>query len=106
MLKSGRGPCIENIVLMPSVPPSLRLFLRLRAEDAVLDLELLLVEGESAAVAEAEGGAVRHPRRAVGRGHALACKSLTVPWLVFGITEAVKSAVAQGRDSIQSQKLS
>ena len=52
---------------------SLRLIFRLRAEDALLDLELLLVEGESAAVAEAQLGAVGHPRRAVGRGHALAC---------------------------------
>ena len=52
---------------------SLRLLLRLRGEDALLDLELLLVEGESAAVAEAQRRAVRHPRRAVRRRHALTC---------------------------------
>lgn len=54
------------------VDVSLRLSLRLGAEDALLDLELLLVEGQSAAVAEAQRRAVGHPRRAVRRGHALA----------------------------------
>ena len=52
---------------------SLRLLLRLRGEHSLLDLELLLVEGESAAVAEAQRRAVRHPRRAVRRRHALTC---------------------------------
>ena len=52
--------------------PSLRLFLRLCLEDAAVDLELLLVEGQAAAVAEAQRRAVRHARRAVRGSHALA----------------------------------